>query len=194
MTNYVLIISTLDDRAPHVWNLIDEAKQVAKVVLVHTKPDTPEVAGTATVRADDIHLHYPAWANRGLDKCNGPTLVINDDILIDAESMSEMFRKLETADLVTLPGRIGTTPITGWCFGLNPNVFRFDDGYRWFYSDDQMWEEAKRDRRKIAVANVAIVHDRGDHPKHPTELRQHVIANKMRFQKTWNRGRAARLR
>lgn len=186
-SRYVCIISTLDDRAPHVWHLIDEATQVATVILVHTKPDTPEVPGTVTVRADHVNLHYPRWANLGLDQCHGPTLMVNDDIIIDAEGLSEMFRKLEGADLVTLPGRYGTTPLTGWCFGLNPALFRFDEDYRWFASDDQLWMEATKEQHKIAVANVPIVHDRGSHPPFPPQLRQAVQQDRNRFTAKWGR-------
>jgi hypothetical protein len=192
--NYVVIISTLDDRSPWVWQLIDEAQKVATVVLVHTREGSEPVPGTVTVHAEHVGLHFQRWANLGLDECDGPTLIINDDIIIDAEGMAEMFRKLETNDLVTLPGRIGASPLTGWCFGLNPAVFRYDEAYTWHYGDDDIWERAKRDRSRVGVANVPIVHDRGDHPKFPPELRDQVRRDRALFNQRWTRGAAAKAR
>lgn len=191
--NYVVVISTLDDRSPHVWRLIEEAQQVATVVLVHTRAGSDPVDGTVTVRAEHVGLHYPRWANLGLAECDGPTALINDDVVITARGISDMLELVaEGYDLVTLPGRVGTTPITGWCFAVNPDVFTFDEEYRWYCSDDQFWEEAKRDRRRLGVANVAIVHDRGDHARYPAELRQAVQLDLARFRRTWKRGRLAR--
>lgn len=185
---YVVIISTLDDRAPYVWQLIDEARKVATVVLVHTKPHT-DIPGTITVHAENIHLHYPRWANLGLDQCDGPTAIINDDILVHSDGIKTMLDMVSAGyPLVTLPGRIGATPLTGWCFAIDPKVFRFDEEYRWFYSDDQLWEEAKRDGHRIGVANTAIVHDRGDHGRFPAELRQQTVADRLRFERAWGRG------
>jgi hypothetical protein len=186
--NFVVIISTLDKRAPHVWRLIEEAQQVATVVVVHTRAGSDTIENTITVRAHDVGLHFQRWANLGLDNCDGPTLIINDDIIIDAEGMAEMFRKLETNDLVTLPGRIGASPLTGWCFGLDPARFRYDETFVWHYGDDDIWERAKAERARIGVANVAIVHDRGDHPKYPPELRIQVRQDRELFNRRWGRG------
>jgi hypothetical protein len=192
MNQFVVIISTLDKRAPHAWRLIEEAQQVATVVLVHTRAGSVSVPGTVTVDATDVGLHFQRWANLGLAECTGPTLIINDDIIIDAEGMAEMFRKLETNDLVTLPGRIGASPLTGWCFGLRPDRFRYDEAYIWHYGDDDIWERAKAEGARIGVANVAIVHDRGDHPNYPPELRIQVRQDRALFNKRWDRGTQAR--
>jgi hypothetical protein len=183
---YVVIISTLDDRCPWVWQLIDEAQKVATVVLVHTRTGSDEVPGTVTVRADHVVLHFQRWANLGLDQCDGPTLVVNDDIIVDAEGMGKMLAKLETFDLVTLPGRTTASPLTGWCFGLRPEKIRYDEAYTWYFGDDDIWERARRDGLRAAVVNVPIVHDRGDHPRFPPALRTAVAQDRARFMSLWH--------
>lgn len=186
-SRHVVIPTTLSDRSPLVHNLIREARQVAEVVVVHTT-ETDEVKGTTTVRAHDTGLHFSRWINLGLDQCDGPTLQLNDDLLISAESMTAMLDTVKRYDLTVLPKHGGVTPISGWCMAIDPNIIRHDESYQWWYSDDDIWERATREKLAIGLIDVPVVHSRGNHPKYPLHLAQKVMADRARFAGLWRGG------
>lgn len=186
MAGYV-VIPTNFSRTELVWGVIEEAKKVANVVLVHTEEGTAEVEGTTTVRAHD-KFSFPYWINRGLDVCDGPTIILNDDIIMPSTSMERMLDALDGYDLLTLPKLGGVTPISGWAHGLNPDRLRYDEEYNWWYSDDDLWERAKAGHYKITVADAPHVHDRERRPSYPPHLRPKVIADRARFSALWRGG------
>lgn len=141
-----------------VHPLIDVCRQLATVVLVQTEAGHPNVPGTVTIRSYARNIH--TWWNMGLNRCDGPTLVLNDDLIADRPSLQAMFDALETSDVVHLTGReAGTTPFTGYCFGLHPNQIRPDESYTWWFGDDDLWQRAKAKGLTVTPLNLpGIVH------------------------------------
>lgn len=142
--------------------LLEVCKQVATTIVVQTEPNLPHYKGTVTVddSGSDSIQH---WWNAGLDKCDGPALVLNDDIVATIEDLGRMFEALETgADLVYLAGhRAGhATPLTGWCYGLHPNKIRPDNAFGWWYGDDDLYQRAIRSELTIQALNLPIEHHR----------------------------------
>lgn len=139
--------------------LIEVCQQVATVVLVHTEPGHPEIPDTVTVRSYARNIH--TWWNAGLDSCDGPTLVLNDDITATAGALEALFDALDTADLVYVTGRSGTTPLSGWCFGLHPAGIRPDETFGWWYGEDDLYQRARTHGLRITPLDLpGIVHRR----------------------------------
>jgi len=142
--------------------LVEACRVVAEVVLVHTEPGHAPVFGVTNVRSSSLSIQR--WWNTGLDLCHGPTLVLNDDIVASPEDLELLFDALDTADVVYLAGhRAGhATPLTGWCYGLRPDVIRPDDAFQWWAGDDDLYLRALRDGLTVTAVDVPdIVHHRG---------------------------------
>lgn len=155
-----VVIPTRFDR-PTVAPLVEVCKQVAVTVIVHTEPGHPEIPGTVPVH--DYSLSIQRWWNSGLDQCAGPTLVLNDDIVATPEALTELFDTLEDADVVYLAGhRIGhRTPLTGWCYGIRPDVIRPDTDFQWWAGDDDLYLRALRDGLRVVAVDIPqIRHER----------------------------------
>ncbi len=149
-----IVIPTRFDRdtlAP----LINECLQVGRVILIHTEPGHAPVKGTVTLRSEARNIH--TWWNLGLDACDGPALVLNDDIVTDAPDILALFLALDDTDLVYAAGRGGPMPLTGWCFGLHPDKIRPDPAFTWWYPDDDLWKRAVAEglsARAVALKNT----------------------------------------
>jgi hypothetical protein len=157
---YHVVIPTRFNRAT-LLPLVEEAKQIARVVIVHTEPHHAPIKGTTAIESDSKSIQ--AWWNVGLNACSGPTLVLNDDIVATGEDLLHLFAALESAHVVYLAGhRVGhATPLTGWCFGLWPNMIRPDEAFQWWYGDDDLYLRAQRDGLKVQAVDVpTICHDR----------------------------------
>lgn len=120
--------------------LVTECMKVARVILVHTEPGHAPVRDTVTVRSGARNIH--TWWNAGLNECEGPALVLNDDVATDTGDLLAMFAALDDVDLVYAEGRGGPMPLTGWCFGLHPDKIRPDPAFTWWYGDDDLWKRA----------------------------------------------------
>jgi hypothetical protein len=176
----IIVIPTNLRRSETTLQLIEEAKQVATVVLVRTAPFAAP-AGVDVVDATDV-FNFQTWCNRGLARAgDGAALVINDDVFITAASMRKMFDALKDHDIVTLPKGWGVTPLSGHCFGLRPSVICYDESYHWWYGDDDLWERAVASNLRIATVDVPHTHDRGGHPRYPRHLRAKVMMDRRRF-------------
>lgn len=176
-SNRFVVIPTRFNR-PTLPPLIEACRQVATVVLVHTEPGHVPVRGTVKVDDSDS-LSIQHWWNAGLDRCTGPTLVLNDDIVATPVHLQELFDALDTADLVYVAGhRIGhPTPLTGWCYGLHPNKIRPSNDFQWWYGDDDLYYRALRDGLTVSSVDVpGIEHDRGEaafeNPVHAAMVQQ----------------------
>lgn len=165
MTGLGFVVIPTHFTAPQLVPLVREAQQVATVVLVHTEPHHAPVQGTVTVQSDSRSIQ--AWWNRGLDVCDGPTLVLNHDVVATADDLLPLFGALETSDLVYLAGhRVGhRTPLTGWCFGLHPDRIRPDEDFGWWGGDDDLYLRSLRDGLTMTAVDVpSIRHERIEAP------------------------------
>lgn len=145
---------------PTLEPLIAAAVPIATVVVVHTEPGHTDIPGA--INAHDYRASIQQWWNTGLDLCDGPTLVVNDDIVASTDDLAQVYTSLERCDLVYLAGhRIGhVTPLTGWCFGLRPDRIRPDEAFQWWYGDDDLYRRAVRDGLRIEAIESNIRHER----------------------------------
>lgn len=158
-----VVIPTRFNR-PTLAPLIEACQQVATVVVVHTEPGHAPVRGTVTVR-DHQSLSIQHWWNAGLDRCHGPTLILNDDIHATPTDLEALFDALDTADVVYVAGhRVGhRTPLTGWCYGIHPDRIRPDEAFQWWAGDDDLYLRAvDAGMNVVAVDLPGIVHKRGE--------------------------------
>ena len=133
--------------------LVDACKKVAQVVLVHTEPGHEDVPGTVTVRNYERNIH--TWWNVGLNQCDGPTLILNDDITATPDALTALFDALDSADLVYLDGKRGRTPLSGWCYGIHPDGrLRPDESFTWWFGDDDIWQRAQRQNATVTVLDL----------------------------------------
>lgn len=179
-----IVIPTRFNRAT-VAPLIAECIKVARVVLVHTEPDHPDVPDTVTVRSDSRNIH--TWWNLGLDTCTGPALALNDDVEATAAALAALGAELDTADLVYLDQRPGPNPLTGWCFGLHPDRIRPDEAFQWWYGDDDLYRRAVRDGltiRSVRSKDIRHVRPTAQHFEDPA-MRAVVDRDRYTFRDRW---------
>lgn len=167
---------------PTLYPLVEQALQVAQVVVVHTEPGHNPIPGTIVV--EDYRSSIQQWWNAGLDRCAGPTIVLNDDVQASAAALQQLFDVLDNADLVYLAGhRIGhSTPLTGWCYGLRPDKIRPDEAFEWWYGDDDLILRAAKMGLRIEAVNVPeIQHVRGEAAFEKPEHREMAQRDLARF-------------
>lgn len=154
-----VVIPTRFDR-PTLVPLVDSCLQVARTVIVHTEPGHAPIRGTVPVR--DYSTSIQHWWNSGLDRCDGPTLVLNDDVYATPDDLLQLFEALDSADLVYLAGhRVGhATPFTGWCFGLRPDVIRPSNDFLWWAGDDDLYLRAIQQQLRVVPVDVPVEHRR----------------------------------
>lgn len=161
MTDRFVVIPTRFNRATTL-PLIEVCNRVATTVVVHTEPHHARINGTVMVDDSDSNS-IQHWWNAGLDKCSGPTLVLNDDIVADEDSLMHLFFTLEQVDVVYLAGhRIGhRTPLTGWCYGIHPDRIRPDNAFGWWAGDDDLYLRAMAAGMKVTAVDLPnIRHER----------------------------------
>lgn len=181
----MIVIPTRLDR-PTVWPLIEEARQVGPVVIVHTT-DTPDVPDTITVRSTARNIH--TWWNAGLDLCGDKALVLNDDIIATASMLQMLVDALDDHDLVSCAVWGGTSSASGFCFGIRPEVIRPDESYTWFYGDDDLWLRAHQQGLRVGAVPVPVVHvDEYKPTMYPEEFTDAVWADRQLFADRWRSG------
>lgn len=151
-----VVIPTRFNRAT-LLPLVEACKQVATVVIVHTEPHHAPIEGAIPVHSESVSIQQ--WWNVGLDRCDGPTLILNDDIAASPEDLEQLFDALDEADVVYLSGhRVGhRTPLTGWCYGLHPDRLRPDNAFGWWAGDDDLYLRAVRDGLKITALEIPTI-------------------------------------
>lgn len=169
--------------SPHLAQLIETLLPVTRVTLVHTEPGHAPVRGCKNII--DTRRNISEWWLTGIGGRNAPTLLLNDDIQGTVEAFTAMLDALETADLVTLPKDGGTTPLTGWCFGIRPNTLRPDPRFGWFYTEDTIWRDAEARGLRVATVDVDVIHERANKPVIPAEFRAQVKQDRTLYLSMW---------
>ena len=142
-------------------------------VVVRTA-DCPVPAGVFVVD-DHGPVSIQRWWNAGLDaaQMSGArwAVVVNDDVSLPPDAPAEMAARLE-ADGAWLCGA-DPDAMTGWCWALDlDSPLRPDEGFRWWFGDNDLWLRAERDGRLTGV-NVGAVHH---HPNEATERSPELTA------------------
>lgn len=142
-----------------------------RIVIVDTS-GTVQADGCHVVR-DDGPINIQRWWRRGIDhaQAQGAThvAVLNDDADVDAHALHALLTALQdTGAAVASPGppRHVTDPTKGlirsingacWILDLSTGL-RPDEGYRWWYGDDDLDWRARRDHGGVVTVPVTWVH------------------------------------
>lgn len=166
---------------PTLARLLDVAREVGPVALVHTEAGHDDVPGVLNLHDHRRNIHH--WWNTGLDALDGPALVLNDDIVTTPLALRAMLRALRGSDLVYVPGRRrrAPTPISGWCFGVNG--LRPDPAFVWWCGDNDLYRRAARPR----LVNVHVGHVQRDDMGPPDEFAEVVEADRVLYAERWGR-------
>lgn len=119
--------------------------------------------------------NFQHWANLGLDyalKATPPgadvfALIVNDDIRIEPIQLDRIFDQAAGNDVVSMDDRPGMmftpwSPMTGWLFGVRPGTIRLDEGFTFWWGDDDLWIRATRDPQlRTKLVNAKYLHERG---------------------------------
>jgi len=177
-----IIIPTRFDR-PTLTPLVKACQATGHVILIHTEPGHPPIAGTTTIRSDARNIH--TWWNLGLDQCDGPALILNDDLNVTHTALKKLATALDHTDLVYLQGRGGPSPMTGWCFGLHPDKIRPDEAFQWWYGDDDLHRRAITEGLTVkAIPASGIVHNKVARFADP-QLEQATIRDEHLYRQRW---------
>lgn len=173
-------------QSEHLVELVEAGRTVATVVIVHTEPGHPPVDGCVNVH--DYRRNIHRWWLTGLEVCTtAEALICNDDIEATPEALAMMLDALADADLVVLPKPFGTTPLSGWCYGINADgPLLPDPAYTWWYGEDDMWRRATRDGLRITTIDAPIVHHNSNTSHVPEEFKAAVRADRRLYRSRWS--------
>ena len=161
--------------------LVDTAAHVGTVILVHTEPGHDDHPDAVNLHDYRRNIHH--WWNTGLDACDGPALVLNDDVTATPDALQNMLDELRYADLVYAPGRSrkAMTPITGWCYGVRSERLRPDPAFVWWYGDDDLYQRAQSRR----MVPARITHLQRDDMGPAAEFAEAVHADRALYASRW---------
>lgn len=148
----VLVIPTRGNRNHQVAPLLDLG---VPTVLVHTvivmPSSTPVEYDMANVRYVPVSQHpvnISRWWNAGLDAAMelgaSSCVVMNDDVQCVDPAAVTLLGSMAVRGLSYVYPRStpGWTPMTGWCFGINPDLIRPDEDYQFWCGEDDMFQRA----------------------------------------------------
>lgn len=138
------------------------------VIVTALNVDVPDGC-RSIIDVGPINIHR--WWNRGiaLAESHGARFVavINDDVLLDADSLPTLVDAMDGATLaspgapvrMTDPFKHHPMTILGSCWVLDvTHGLRPDEAYRWWYGDNKLDWDARRHGEGIARASVTFEH------------------------------------
>lgn len=142
-----------------------------RIVIVVTARDVLPPKGCRSVY-DLGPINIQRWWNLGINIATayGATrvAVLNDDILLDHDSLPTLLDAMGDATLATPghqlahhsdPAKDRARVLDGACWIVNPaHGLRADEQYRWWYGDDDLDYRARRDHHGIVTAPCAYQH------------------------------------
>jgi hypothetical protein len=160
-----------DGASPYLLPLLAAASAAspAAIAVVWTAPGPPPpdlrraLDGlSCDVLPDDGPPNIQRWWNRGI--AASPTdavLVVNDDVSWSPSAPVVLAAAL-AASGATLAAPASPSPVLGWCFALDRSHGVLpDEGYRWFYGDDDLFRRAASEGRgtvRPAMPPPGVVH------------------------------------
>jgi hypothetical protein len=171
-------------------------------VVVVTGPDDVTVEPAPGCRVDvitdrDDPPNIQRWWCAGIDHAvqNGATVVVvsNDDTSAPPGALLQLAEAVAAgADLayVDPPWAPRVTPMSGWCYAIDPARLRPDPAFLWWWGDDDLW---MRSRNPVKV-QCGAVHLRvgGDYDRPWTDLEPLVEADRALFHARWGGKEPAR--
>lgn len=143
----------------------------------------------------DVNIHR--WWNRGIDYAveRGAlyVAVINDDIELAEDALTTLVDAMDGATIaspgprrrVTDPSKSVPMTLNGACWVLDASTgLRADEGYRWWYGDNDLDWRARRDHGGVVSVPVGFDHLT---PNHLTAEREDLQALASLDLARWNR-------
>lgn len=143
-----------------------------RCAVVVTAPGVDVPAGCHVIEDfDEINIHR--WWNRGIDYAvaHGArwVAVVNDDIVLSPDTLPTIVAAMQKyGAALGSPGGDGhydnpnrdlAMTMLGSCFVLDTSTtLRPDEGYRWWYGDNDLDHRARRDHGGIATARCYFQH------------------------------------
>ncbi len=217
--NPFIVVPTLGNR-PSLWPLLRDADMPAIVVWTNPTedPTTAELqelarlGGTLVIDRGPINIHR--WWRKGVDltsSANGnPVIICNDDVRAAPGELRKLAEHVRDGVKLAYLDRpehaaVRVTPITGWCFAIDPWHLPIVDGepdihdqwpkLRWWYGDHDIELRALTQgspsgqslhSRVVAVPGLDIEHLRTDwHYDRPDEVRAAMARDKSIFYARW---------
>lgn len=168
-----------------------------RIVVVVTAPDVTVPEGCITV-VDLGETNIHRWWNTGIDAAVARggryVLVINDDVLMDAGTVPKLLAAMQDTGasvaspdgggLVTDPEKYRGRVMNGACWLLDTtHGLRPDEGFRWWYGDDDLDWRARRDGRGIVSVSAYFEHL---HPNHLTATTPYLTELTQVDAQRWN--------
>jgi hypothetical protein len=129
-----------------------------RIVIVATTPGV-EVEG-ATVVEDLGPVNIHRWWNTGIDALTAlgasHIAVLNDDLVITPGLLDVLSHALDVTDATIA---VPKSRMTGWCWMLDTDHgIRPDEGYRWWFGDNDLFERANEAHGIAAVEGWPVHH------------------------------------
>jgi len=176
-----LVIPTRGNRDDTLLPLLDLG---LPTVLVHTVPDmlnappmSPEYAGKHIeyLQVSQFPVNISRWWNAGTGRAKelgaDTCVIMNDDVECrDAGSVRTLGVAASGGLSYVYPRTTpGWTPITGWCFGIDPRLIFPDESYSFWCGEDDMYIRAGNGGLRLTGvafpdgADAPIRHLRSEH-------------------------------
>lgn len=147
-----LVVPTLGNRDASLMPLLRDAGMPAVVVWTAPRREhgaALEADQIVDVASDPLNIH--TWWNAGIDRAvdAGADVVVvaNDDVAAVPGALLELAAHIEADEpaspMLVWPhdaehakGRV--TPMTGWCWAIDPVRIRPDESFAWWYGDNDL--------------------------------------------------------
>lgn len=156
MSEYWLIVPTLGNRESSLQPLLAEARRAdIRTVVIRTDngwDGEPHPGADITLHSDRMNIQH--WWNLGIkaaqeEGCSA-VVIANDDISATSSSLRELVDAIGYHDVdIAYPfdpvhASVRVTPITGYCFALNPGEVLPDDRFQWWWGEHDIELRASR--------------------------------------------------
>jgi hypothetical protein len=153
------------ERRQYLDDIIKESNiPPERIVIVNTFDNTPTPHVHNIYDHGEINIHR--WWNRGIEfaKSAGAdyVAVLNDDLILNDDPLNKIARLMEESGATLGYPVPHSGKISGYCFVLNlEHGIMPDESYRWWYGDDDLWNQAKKLSGVIGAA-ASVVHLHGN--------------------------------
>ncbi len=144
-----LVVPTMGNRNGSLRRLLRDSGMPS--VVVHTGPVIEAVGETKPIVDQGEPINIQRWWNGGIDKaveCGADVVVVvNDDVRAGEGALIELAKRIQP-DQYGSPAlawlhdpqhaEMRVTPITGYCFALDPQRIRPDEAFKWWYGDNDL--------------------------------------------------------
>lgn len=155
-------------------------------VVVLTRDNITAPTGCHTILdLEPVNIHR--WWNKGIqyaiDHGARYVAVINDDVVLDHDAIPQLVSAMNGLALaspgypavLTDPSKTNPMSITGACFVIDTTFdLRPDEGYRWWFGDNDLDWRARRDFGGLVLVPVFFQHPTHNHLTHESPMLQQL--------------------